>query len=592
MLNSNEKNRRILVIDDNPAIHEDFRKILMADDSSSDLDAAASAFFGEASNQAKKIEVAIEYANQGEEGVRKCLEAIQEERPFAMAFVDMRMPPGWDGIKTIQHLWEVDPCLQVVICSAYSDHSWAQIQEKLGDSHRLLILKKPFDTAEVLQLASALIEKRHLTEQAVSRADQLEAIVEERTMHLREARRESELLISAIDSILISLNQEGCISRWNQKAQSTFDLTPVDTIGLQFLDLPIRWDDRTVIESCVKQRSDRASASFIDAQGRTRYIGLSSYPVTDAGVNNGTLLLGAELTEQRELESQLRHAQKLESVGQLAAGVAHEINTPMQYIGDNLDFLEKKVGQLAPVLDALEEAKQDTTSLENAPPSLSAFISATEKIKTRKMVDGILDAIADSQDGVQHVSKIVRAMKEFAHPGQEERIPVDINRALDSTISVSTNEWKYVAEVETDFDVSSPTVTALPVELNQVFLNILVNAAHAVGDATHEGENGKGTIRISTRMRDDAVEVAISDSGSGIPDDIKSRIFDPFFTTKVVGKGTGQGLAIAHSVIVNKHGGRIWCESQLGEGTTFYIHIPFDFAPETVSEPEHEAVLS
>ena len=262
----------------------------------------------------------------------------------------------------------------------------------------------------------------------------------------------------------------------------------------------------------------------------------------------------------------------------------------MQYIGDNLDYLEKKVGQLAPVMDGLQKIirlegeERDTT--------LADLQGSAKKIKAKNFVDDLLDAITDSRDGVQHVSKIVRAMKEFAHPGQEEKMPVDVNRALGSTIAVSTNEWKYVAEIKTDFDESNPFVSALPVELNQVFLNILVNAAHAVSDVTEEGANGKGEITISTKLLSDAVRISIADSGGGIPADVKARIFDPFFTTKEVGKGTGQGLSIAHSVVVNKHGGQIHCDSVPGEGTTFTIEIPLESEDSANVESKTEAIVT
>ena len=564
--------RRVIIIDDNPAIHEDFRKILVPDGGSNDMLEAAEALFGEAIEVAAKIDVDLAHARQGEEGLAMCKEAISNGKPFAVAFVDMRMPPGWDGLKTISELWKVDPNLQVVICSAYSDHSWSQIRESVGNTDRLLILKKPFDNAEVLQLTMALIEKRFLTEVAETRAEELEAIVEERTSHMREAKRETDLLLSAIDSMLIGLDQEGRVNLWNSQSEISFGIKSSETLGQVFSKLPIQWEDSSKIEQNVAKNGKRFEAVFHNKEGEHRIVGMSSFPVSDEGVRKGSLIIGTDITEHRALESQLVQAQKLESVGQLAAGVAHEINTPMQYLGDNLDFLEKKVGLLTPVIAGLQQVlSSDGEEREDA---LSNLETAATKIKANKFVDGLLDAIADSRDGVHHVSKIVRAMKEFAHPGQEEKISVDINRALKSTIAVSTNEWKYVAEIETNFDDSSPTVLAFPVELNQVFLNILVNAAHAVSDVTEGGANGKGKITVSTKLVDDAVQVSISDSGAGIPDDIKTRIFDPFFTTKEVGKGTGQGLSIAHSVIVKKHGGRLLCESTLGEGTNFLIEIP------------------
>lgn len=589
---ASDDNRRVLVIDDNPAIHEDFRKILTADKGSEDLAKAVEAFFGEADTGHKGFDVELQSASQGKEGVALCKEAVAHGKPFAVAFVDMRMPPGWDGLKTISELWKVDPNLQVVICSAYSDHSWTQIREKLGETDRLLILKKPFDNAEVLQLTAALIEKRYLTEIAEARAEELDEIVESRTQYLKQSKRETDLLISAIDSMLIGLDERGKVNLWNSESERLFGLTSHEALGKPFSELPIDWENPKQINHIVGNKANRFEAVFYDRDGEYRIIGVSSFLVADEGTPKGNLIIGTDLTEHRALEAQLVQAQKLESVGQLAAGVAHEINTPMQYVGDNLDFIQKKVTKLESLVDLLQDL--DTKEGDQLTAALAELQAAASKIKLKNLVEGLLDAISDSRDGVRHVTKIVRAMKEFAHPGQEEKMPVDINRALESTIAVSTNEWKYVAEIKTDFDESNPTVIGLPVELNQVFLNVLVNAAHAVADVTDGGANGKGTIVVATELLENAVRISIADSGTGIPDELKTRIFDPFFTTKEVGKGTGQGLSIAHSVIVNTHGGRLDCQSQLGEGTKFVIEIPLESVSSDDSgcETESEMLLS
>jgi signal transduction histidine kinase len=182
-------------------------------------------------------------------------------------------------------------------------------------------------------------------------------------------------------------------------------------------------------------------------------------------------------------------------------------------------------------------------------------------------------AIEHLLEGVAQVARIVRAMKEFSHPGPVEKAPVNINRAIESTILVCKSEWKYVAGLTTDFDPELPPVPCVASEFNQVILNLIVNAAHAIGDVVRDS-NQKGSIRISTRRDDGWVEVRVSDTGAGIPEDIRTKIFTPFFTTKEVGKGTGQGLAISHSVIVRKHQGTIHFESEVGVGTTFVIRLP------------------
>jgi len=189
-------------------------------------------------------------------------------------------------------------------------------------------------------------------------------------------------------------------------------------------------------------------------------------------------------------------------------------------------------------------------------------------------------AITQLLDGVEHVARIVRAMKEFSHPGPVEKAPVDINRAIESTALVSRNEWKYVAELITDFDPELPRVPCMAGEFNQVILNLIANAAHAIADVVQASPGAKGTIRISTRCHAPWAEIRVSDTGAGIPEAIQGRIFDPFFTTKPVGKGTGQGLSIAHTVIVQKHGGTISFESAPGAGTTFLVQLPLEDADE------------
>jgi PAS domain S-box-containing protein len=280
--------------------------------------------------------------------------------------------------------------------------------------------------------------------------------------------------------------------------------------------------------------------------------------------------------ERQNMEVQLRHAMKLESIGQLAAGIAHEINTPTQYIGDNTRFLQDAFGSLASLLPEYQKlitaAKSGTLTAE----LVCEVEAAAEQADMAYLVAEIPRAIQQSLEGVDRVSKIVRAMKDFSHPGVTEKTMVDINQAIDSTITVARNEWKYVAELVTDFDPALPLVCCQPGEFNQVILNILVNAAHAIGDSLKPESGDKGQITVSTRRAGSAAEIRISDTGCGIPEQARTKIFEPFYTTKEVGKGTGQGLAIARSVVVDKHGGSIDFESKVGQGTTFIIRLPLE----------------
>lgn len=589
------KNRRILVIDDNPAIHDDFRKILTSDGADEELNDAEAALFGEAPNIDLQLDIEIDSANQGQEGLEKVVSAVSENRPYAMAFVDMRMPPGWDGLTTIQHLWKEDANLQVVICTAYSDNSWSDICRQLGRTDQLLILKKPFDNAEVCQLTLTMTEKWNLARRDESQMEQMERTVAERTRKIAQAHRETESLLDSISSLLIGVDEFGVVYRWNASAKELFGVSSSEAVGKLLSELDINWADLEAVNhffnASISGATTRHTLMLVE-NGSPRMIGASRYPVNDNGVNRGFLCLGMDVTKQYQIEQQLRQAQKLEAVGQLAAGVAHEINTPMQYLGDNLDFLKNKMKKLEPIVANLPKVLEAAERTGCESDLVDKTRANLQTLNVESFSGHVLEAIKDSQDGVHHVSRIVRAMKEFAHPGQEEKTPVDLNRALESTIAVSTNEWKYVADIERNFEASLPLVPAMAGELNQVFLNILVNAAHAVGDTNDGGASGKGMITISTCSKGERVEVSIADTGTGIPDDIKERIFDPFFTTKEIGKGTGQGLAIAHSVIVQNHGGTLHCESSAGRGTTFSIQLPVNHSDTETSNEFAAATLA
>ncbi len=274
-----------------------------------------------------------------------------------------------------------------------------------------------------------------------------------------------------------------------------------------------------------------------------------------------------DITQRKALEYQLAQVQKLQSIGQLAAGIAHEINTPMQYIGDNTLFLKDAFGDLSRLLHAIRsqsECKQGVA----IPGSL------IETIDIDFIAEEIPKAIDQILEGVKRVTKIVKAMKDFSHPDEEVAAPFDLNKAIESTVTIARNEWKYVADCELQLDPSLPPILGFQGEFNQAILNMVINAAHAIGEVVGKDSNRKGKITITTRRDGDWVEVRISDTGCGIPPEVRNRIFDPFFTTKEVGKGTGQGLTIAHSVIVEKHKGSLRFESEVGKGTTFIIRLP------------------
>ena len=282
-----------------------------------------------------------------------------------------------------------------------------------------------------------------------------------------------------------------------------------------------------------------------------------------------------DISERKALEQQVNMAQKLQAIGQLAAGIAHEINTPIQYIGSNIRFLSDSFGQMLETHTQVAKLMESAKSGEDLALALDEVSRTLEELDLGYLLEEIPHAVQESLSGVDQVASIVLAMKQFAHPEQDKRAEVDINKSLEQTATVSRNEWKYVAELKFDLDPTLPVISGYPGPLNQVFLNIIVNAAHAIAEQV--GQSGaKGEIVVRTATRPTAVIISISDTGCGIPADHLNKIFDPFFTTKAVGKGTGQGLSIAYSIIREKHKGTLEVESQPGKGSTFTITLPVE----------------
>ena len=283
-----------------------------------------------------------------------------------------------------------------------------------------------------------------------------------------------------------------------------------------------------------------------------------------------------DMTQRKELEMQLNQAQKLESIGQLAAGVAHEMNTPMQYVGNNIKFLSDCYEHLVEVIDAYEHhLGVDTSGSElpdDLPEGLAEILKRTQFSHIRTELPC---AISESRYGVDRVLKIIRAMKEFSHPGGKAMEPTDLNRALTSTATITQNRWKEVADLQMDLDPSLPLVVCDPGSMNQVFVNLIVNAVDAIADRMISTESdSKGTISVSSQLNGEQVLIEITDTGCGMPEEVRNRVFDPFYTTKEVGKGTGQGLSLCHTIVTQKHGGTIQVDSRHGKGTIFSVRLP------------------
>jgi signal transduction histidine kinase len=334
------------------------------------------------------------------------------------------------------------------------------------------------------------------------------------------------------------------------------------------------WIVHSIILTARESKEDLAEAL---AAGASDYLVKPFHP----GELRARLQVGARLLSLQERST---HMQKMESIGQLAAGVAHEINTPAQFVSDNLRFLKDSLGALMRVVDAHQEIVARLEGGQAIPAEMLEKVRGLlEEVDVDYVREEVPLALAQSIDGIERVAKIVRSMKQFSHPGSSHCMLVDLNEALESTATVSRGEWKLVADLALDLDADLPEVECSPGEISQVFLNLVVNAAHAIVEACRDGQK-KGVIGISTRRDGDHVRIAISDTGAGIPEPARKRIFEPFFTTKEVGKGTGQGLAIAHDVIVRQHRGTIDFDTEVGRGTTFVIRLPMRSAGPPAAE--------
>lgn len=439
---------------------------------------------------------------------------------------------------------------------------------------------------EALRNSQADLEKRVAERTSdlliANRAMQKEMVDRKRFENeLNEVQQFLRKVIDTVPNMIYVKDPEGKYTLVNSSLARMFGVRPNDLIGKtidkfvqnkgeleQFIadDQHVikNWEEKTIFEE-----------KFTDSNGDIHWLQTVKRPLFgDSGVEF-ILGISTDLTERKILESQLRHAQKLESIGQLAAGIAHEINTPTQYVGDNTRFIRDAFADINNVLEkydellnAVKKGKLDT--------ELILKVEEEKEISDLEYLTAELPkAIQQSLEGVSRIARIVQSMKDFAHPGSTEMKAVDLNRAIESTITVARNEWKYVADLETELDESLPLVPCFLSEFNQVVLNMVINASHSIGDVVGDGSQGKGKIKITTtKVNDDWAEVRISDTGAGIPAAIQNKVFDPFFTTKDVGKGTGQGLAISHTVVVDKHNGKLSFETEEGKGTTFIIQLP------------------
>lgn len=402
-------------------------------------------------------------------------------------------------------------------------------------------------------------------------------------IELSEAQQFLRKIIDNVPNMIFVKDREGRYTLANRALAQLYGIKMKDLIGKTDLELipnsaeaeSFLRDDRQIVEDM--EEKFIFEQRFTDKNGNIHWLQTVKRPLLgDSGVEN-ILGISTDMTERKILESQLRHSQKLESIGQLAAGIAHEINTPTQYVGDNTRFVRDAFVDINQTLIKYGELLKIAETGSITSEIIDEIKKEIERADLEYLIEEVPNAVHQSLEGVSRIAKIVQSMKDFAHPGTKDKTAVDLNKAIESTVTVARNEWKYVADLETDFDTNLPLVPCYLGEFNQVVLNMVVNAAHAIKDVVGDASQGKGKITVSTtKINDDWAEIRIADTGTGIPPEVQPKVFDPFFTTKEVGKGSGQGLAISHTVVVEKHNGKLSFETEPGKGTTFIIQLPLN----------------
>ena len=546
-----QPNHRILLVDDNPSIHDDFRKILLGYRAKNEaLDAAEAILFDDSpvANESEH-EFIVESAFQGQEALERVVQAIAEGKSYAMAFVDVRMPPGWDGIETISHLWNADPTLQVVVCTAYSDYSWDKMTAKIGVSDNIVILKKPFDNIEVLQLAHALTKKWLVTRQAQLKLEELAAMVDERTRKLeltnQELRQSEERFSQAFQTSPIpQAIQTLRAQRFVDVNTAFLNMTGFsrdEVVGRTPLELRLCLDYESRFLTAARDgkvvRETEAQISTRSGELRTALLSIEPF---DLAGEPHVLLMAQDMTERHALENQLRQAQKMEAVGQLAAGIAHDFNNLLTIIQ----------GHASMHLDDPNIESSVNASLHQVNGAAERAADLTKKLLTFSRRGMVRPKVLNLNDDISNIGRMLRRLL-----GEKVDVVFDLVPML-------------------------PRIYADATSMEQVLMNLTLNARDAMPDG--------GTIHISTaaitftesdvQTNPDArpgefVCMTVADTGTGMSEETCSRIFEPFFTTKSLNKGTGMGLATVYGV-VKQHEGWIDVTTMQGKGTTFRVYIP------------------
>ena len=406
------------------------------------------------------------------------------------------------------------------------------------------------------------------------------------------AERRHRLIAEVASDGIVTTNAEGTIQFANHSAGAIFGVSVSELMNASFCDLVPGFngslhppDAKTAPHPGPRVRS-WAPVELLGRHSTGKLITLeisfaesvqcAQEPLITAVIRN--------VTERKLRDTQRAHVQKLESIGQLAAGVAHEINTPIQYIGDNLRFVQSAFRDMERMVNTCWRSIEELNPLPSGGAHRTALSALAREIDLEYLVQQTPQALQEGIEGTERVAEIVRALREFSHPGCQEAAPVDLNHLLRSVALISRNKWKYVADLTMQLDAGLSPVTAVAGELNQVFINLIVNAADAIAQAFRDRPEEKGKLLITSRRDGNVAEVRVCDNGTGIPEEAQPKIFDPFFTTKAVGSGTGQGLSIAYAIVTRKHGGTIDFETEPGVGTSFIVRLPIE-GPETSPEP-------
>ncbi len=412
---------------------------------------------------------------------------------------------------------------------------------------------------------------------------------------IRDRLKQQEAFLTSITQTMgegcVVVDREGVITFVNQESEWILGWEAEEMIGkpwreLVALDQPTAESEvgsvlhQTLRDGMLRRGEDK---HLLHKDGLVIPVAFSVSALSDGALINGAVITFNDISERkrneeerRQLERQLNQTHKMEAVGQLAGGIAHEINTPIQYVGENMRFMQEAFSDIDTLLDSFKTLMHEAESNDLLTPQVEKVKEIMEEVDFDYLKEEMPKTIEQSLTGAEQVARIVLAMKEFAHPGSRQMAPADINKIVTNTLAVSRNEWKYVAETELELDPDLPEVLCLGGEISQVLMNLIVNAAHAI---EHAEKEEKGKITLSSSLQDGLVEVRVSDNGTGIPESVRESVFNPFFTTKDVGKGTGQGLAIAQDIVVGKHQGQLFFETETGQGTTFIMRLP-------ISQPE------